>query len=317
MSNKVEQADLFTFSETGVDCKDADALTWQEWHSQIKRFFMIERSHQWHLGDLLNLGEARFGDKYHQVINDFGVDEQTIANWKWVSNKVAPAQRRKELTFQHHLNVAKLEPSDQEKWLEKALKGEWSAHELRSRVKVALDRARARALEADDEDREASGAAEDGRYRVILIDPDWKDVTLETLEAMEIPALPDSVVFMLCPPDKLRETITAFELWNFAFKSSAVIDLGKARKSDWFRQQHEVLCVGVRGEVREPSAERTAASIIRGKMKSGDRPEELYSIIEQMFPARGKTPTRLDLFGKTEREGWALWTPAEAEAAMK
>lgn len=314
---KTEQMSLFEFTETAIKYDDPDKITYADWLDNVKRFVMIERSHQWHLGDLLNFGEAKFGDKYHQVINDFGVDGQTIANWKWVANKVPPNVRRKDLTFQHHMNVAKLEPEDQAKWLEKAAKGEWPAGELRSRLKIALDRARARELEKEDEDR-AELPEDDGRYRVILVDPDWREVTMESLEAMRLPALEDAVVFVLCPPDKLREAITALEMWNFAFRSSAVIDLGKATGKSWFRQQHECLIVATRGEVREPSAERISASIIRGKIKKNDeRPEELYNVIEQMFPARGKRPTRLDLFGKTPREGWALWTPAEAEAATE
>lgn len=90
---------------------------------------------QWWLGDLLNQGSQLFGEKYAQAEAETGFDPGTLANIASVCDRVAAERRRVRLSFAHHVEVAKLAPAEQSKWLEKAEKMGWTRAELRRQLK--------------------------------------------------------------------------------------------------------------------------------------------------------------------------------------
>jgi len=65
--------------------------------------------------------------------------EQTLTNFKYVSDHVEISRRRENLTWAHHQEVAALEPTEQKLWLDKAEKGNgdspWKVKELRRAIK--------------------------------------------------------------------------------------------------------------------------------------------------------------------------------------
>lgn len=84
------------------------------------------------IGDAVNLGEARFGERYAQALEATGLAPQTLINYTYVCRKVAPSRRRADLSFRHHAEVAALEPEQQIEWFEAAARNQWSAAELRA-----------------------------------------------------------------------------------------------------------------------------------------------------------------------------------------
>lgn len=74
------------------------------------------------IGDLVNAGEANFGEDFSQVIDLFGDYEyHTVANYKSLCKRVAKDVRRVELSLSHHQLVAKLPEDEQVMWLERAV----------------------------------------------------------------------------------------------------------------------------------------------------------------------------------------------------
>ena len=72
----------------------------------------------------------------------------------------------------------------------------------------------------------------------------------------------------------------------------------------YFRQQHELLLLAVRGEPPTPTPESRRASVIRSaRGKHSEKPHEFYDLIEAMYPRASK----VELFARNTRNGWSSW----------
>ena len=114
-------------------------LSYQEWTLLGCQLAKLRRSIHWLIGDWLNYGERRFGEQYAQAMADTGFDYQTLANDKWVASRISPARRREELSFSHHLAVARLEPVEQEAWLVASEQRGLTRDELREVLRTPED----------------------------------------------------------------------------------------------------------------------------------------------------------------------------------
>jgi len=126
--------EAFTFSATAVEL--AGEPKFDDWLAKLKGVTMVAKFYQFWIGDLLAIGEERFAEKADLVMNDLGLEYQSLANMKWVSKKVAPERRRPELSWQHHLYVAKMGPADQERWLKRAVEKKMSSATLKHAIKL-------------------------------------------------------------------------------------------------------------------------------------------------------------------------------------
>jgi hypothetical protein len=100
-------------------------------------FGEMSRDLQWWVGDLLIQSEENYGEEFAQIAAATGLSEGALLRRMFVCRNVAEARRRPGLPFSVHMAVATLNAKDQERWLKKAEKGQWSAQELRSRMKAA------------------------------------------------------------------------------------------------------------------------------------------------------------------------------------
>ena len=122
----------FVFTPTGMIT--ANEPTFDEWQSAGKFLQHVERSVQFWIGDWLNYGERRWSDTYPQAVDETGLEEKTLRNFKYVAGKVPLSLRRDNLTFGHHAVVASMSESDQSDWLDTAEGDHLSVAELRSRI---------------------------------------------------------------------------------------------------------------------------------------------------------------------------------------
>jgi len=60
---------------------------------------------------------------------------ETVKVYAWVVKQFPPVRRLTELDFSHHLEVASLEPADQDILLARAQEERWSSRELREAVR--------------------------------------------------------------------------------------------------------------------------------------------------------------------------------------
>lgn len=131
---------------TGLTLTDP-TMQYESWESLGRFFGRIERSTNWWVGDWLIFGEAVFGEaaaqgveattaeRYSEAERITGLSHGTLMNVRSICASIAKPRRRADLPFWLHEPVAKLEPADQEYWLEEAKQRSLTKDELRRAIK--------------------------------------------------------------------------------------------------------------------------------------------------------------------------------------
>lgn len=117
-------------------------LSFSEWEAMAARFGAAMSSAAFVIGDWLVYGEDHFrgqgrlpgfeedaiasrkvsGEIYEAALRLTGLDRTTLATYAYVARKVPRSLRNEQLSWEHHKAVARLEPHQQTKWLEIAIK---------------------------------------------------------------------------------------------------------------------------------------------------------------------------------------------------
>lgn len=112
-----------------------DSMSMAEWLDVGTALRNCQGAVQWWIGDWLNYGERAYGEKYARALEETEYDYQTLRNYKYVSSQVELSLRKDNLSWNHHLIIAPLEPDEQRSWLEQAEKNGWSVASLRAAIK--------------------------------------------------------------------------------------------------------------------------------------------------------------------------------------
>lgn len=75
---------------------------------------------------------------------------------------------------------------------------------------------------------------------------------LEEIKTLSIPSADNAVLFLWATAPKLKEALEVMEAWGFEYRTNAVWDKEIIGMGYWFRGQHELLLVGVKGEFSPP-----------------------------------------------------------------
>ena len=113
-------------------------LPWEQYESLAVMFGQLHRTSSWLIGDLLNFGEKRYGEKYVQAASLTGLSEHTCMNIASVCKYVPYSRRRDELSFSIHAEVAYKEPHEQVEWLKQASEQRWTRQQLRLAMRGEL-----------------------------------------------------------------------------------------------------------------------------------------------------------------------------------
>jgi N6-adenosine-specific RNA methylase IME4 len=157
-------------------------------------------------------------------------------------------------------------------------------------------------------------------FEVILADPPWRydfsstetreienqypTMELEDICELKVPASKDCVLFLWATAPKLKEALKVIDAWGFEYKTHAVWDKQKIGMGYYFRGQHELLLVAIKGVPGTPLPEVRPASIISSpRTNHSEKPILVYELIEQMYPNRNY----LEMFARNERNGWTAW----------
>nr|WSY54636.1 LmbU family transcriptional regulator [Streptomyces sp. NBC_00886] len=108
------------------------------WKRFGRHLFLISDASCWWLGDWLVYGEDKYPGRYRQAIDETGLNYKTLRNYAWISKRFPVPERHAKLSFQHHAEVASLEPAERGRWLERAAQEGWSRNTLRQHVRQAL-----------------------------------------------------------------------------------------------------------------------------------------------------------------------------------
>jgi N6-adenosine-specific RNA methylase IME4 len=135
-------------------------------------------------------------------------------------------------------------------------------------------------------------------------------------------AAPDCVLFLWATAPMLPQALEVMAAWGFTYKSHIVwrkaepVSLADPVKGVvsaaklvlgtgyWFRNGHELLLVGTRGEVPAPAMGDQWGSIVdAAPLKHSQKPDWAIELIETYFPNLPK----IELNARTARAGWDAW----------
>lgn len=187
------------------------------------------------------------------------------------------------------------------------------------RVTVSLIRRGERA-ERDEKLRQPEIPAD--TYSVIYADPPWRyehsktenrDIenqypTMSLDEICNLPvdqiAAPDCVLFLWATSPKLAESMDVLKAWGFEYRTCAVWDKEAIGMGYYFRQQHELLLVAIKGSPGTPEPRNRPSSVMRSRRSThSQKPEQVYEMLSAMYP----NARRIELFARQRRNGWESW----------
>ncbi len=127
--------DGVSISRTALVCPRQ--LTINEWKALGRALGQLEGSVQWWIGDWWHYGAHAYGERKSVATakGTFGrAAFGTLMNYGYVAGRVETSRRREVLSFSHHVEVAKLEPKEQERWLAVAAQDKLSVNQLRIKM---------------------------------------------------------------------------------------------------------------------------------------------------------------------------------------
>ncbi len=157
-------------------------------------------------------------------------------------------------------------------------------------------------------------------YKIIYADPPWRydfsksnsrrienqypSMSLEEIKGLQIPAEDNAVLYLWATAPKLLEALEVMRAWGFTYKTHAVWDKGIIGMGYWFRGQHELLLVGVKGTFSPPEQSVRVSSIFKCKRtQHSSKPALVADLIDKWYPNTKK----LELFARNKRENWDSW----------
>lgn len=176
-------------------------------------------------------------------------------------------------------------------------------------------------------------ALPDKRYGVIYADPEWRfevysrDTGMDRAADNHYPtsstdaicarpvadiAADDCVLFLWATVPMLPDAMRVMDAWGFNYKSHSIWAKDRIGTGYWFRNQHELLLVGTRGQIPAPAMGTQIPSVVSAPVgKHSEKPEQFYELIERYFP----TLPKIELNARQTRPGWDAWG-YEAEAGQ-
>lgn len=178
-------------------------------------------------------------------------------------------------------------------------------------------------------------ALPDRRYGVIVADPEWRfepysretgmdraadnhypTSATEIIAARDVPSIAadDCALFLWATVPMLEDALQVMRAWGFRYRSHAVWDKVHIGTGYWFRNKHELMLLGTRGEIPAPAMGEQFASVMTiARKEHSAKPEQFLELIEQYFPSLPKI--ELNRRGPA-RPGWDAWgNEVEEEAA--
>ena len=102
----------------------------EDWAGPLLFAIWAQRASPWWIGDLLNAGDARFGEAYSQICEG-AVSADMLQRYESVARRVPPENRRPNLSWSAHAAAARLPHDEQRIMLEKAERYGWSSEVVR------------------------------------------------------------------------------------------------------------------------------------------------------------------------------------------
>ena len=109
----------------------------EDWAEPLLFALWCDRASPWWIGDLLNRGDAAFGERFSQVCQGYMSADQ-LQRYESVARRVPPENRRDSLSWSAHAAVARLSLPEQRLMLDRAEQEGWNSEELQRAVREYL-----------------------------------------------------------------------------------------------------------------------------------------------------------------------------------
>lgn len=273
-------------------------------------------------------------DTQKEIATAAGVSHDTVSKVERIQETAAPelitALRESKVSINAASDVATLPKEEQAELVARGAKEILqAAKEIRAaRTEERRNERLQKIVEISTGNAPVGSVAE--RYPVIYLDPPWRyehaesesraienqypTMSLDEIKAMDMSqvAFDDCVMFMWATSPKLAEAFEVLDAWGFSYRTCAVWDKQKIGMGYYFRQQHELLLVAVKGQPPTPApADRPSSVFSYPRGHHSAKPHEVYEVIEAMYP----TLPKLEMFCRTPREGWGVWGNQSKAAA--
>lgn len=160
------------------------------------------------------------------------------------------------------------------------------------------------------------------KYNIIYADPPWRysfsksksrkienkypTMELEDIKNLNIPSDDNSVLYLWATAPKLIEALSVMKSWGYTYKTQAIWDKEIIGMGYWFRGQHEILLVGVKGKFSPP--QKRVSSIFKYKRtRHSKKPSQIKDYILFAFSHQETNYNMLELFAREKTEGWDVW----------
>jgi N6-adenosine-specific RNA methylase IME4 len=169
-----------------------------------------------------------------------------------------------------------------------------------------------------------------GPFPLIYADPPWRFDTYsekgaertadqhyptlsdEEIAAFKVYGLPidriaykNAALFLWCTSSNMHRALKVMDAWGFEYKTQAVWDKMVTGLGLVFRNRHEVLLYGTRGNMPGPQYQPFSVFTIK-RGKHSEKPLDIRKAIEKMYPDFSAA-TRLELFARGSIRGWSTY----------
>ena len=156
------------------------------------------------------------------------------------------------------------------------------------------------------------------QYDIIYADPPWRyegntarpsdtiekhypTMELEEIKNMFVPSGDNCILYMWTTSPKIEEGLQVLNAWGFKYRSQLIWDKNRLGLGYWFRVQHEILMVGVKGDVSPPPKTKRIRSIYKEtRGHHSKKPDSIRRLIDEWYPDKSK----LELFARDTFQGW-------------
>jgi len=158
-----------------------------------------------------------------------------------------------------------------------------------------------------------------GKFDIVYADPPWRyyvnhlranpekhypTMSVKQICELVVPSSENAILFLWATNPMLEDALKVMESWGFNYKTNFVWVKNKFGTGFYVRGQHELLLIGVKGDVHAPEQSNRFSSVLNAPVaKHSEKPSQFYDIIEKMYP----NARYLELFARNKREGWEAW----------
>jgi N6-adenosine-specific RNA methylase IME4/ParB-like chromosome segregation protein Spo0J len=146
-------------------------------------------------------------------------------------------------------------------------------------------------------------------------DNHYPAMSLDGIKAVDVASIaaPDCALFLWATAPMLLQALEVMSAWGFTYKTHLVWTKDRSGTGYWARNKHELMLIGVKGDIPAPAPGAQWDSVIEASVGAHSaKPAVFAKMIEQLYP----TLPKIELFARGKaRPGWTVYGNEAEDAA--